>query len=140
MKCVVQFSLGLLAVQAGVAVASAVTDLEVDTFDGFVNDHGVVMTEFYAPWYVLVLNRFFALLRYANLVSRCPACKELQPIYEEAASRLGLLSQDIRLARVDCVAEGALCARFETPIYPTIRVFKGVNEQEFYNGPRALLE
>lgn len=52
MKSFVQASLGLFVIQIGVAVASAITDLGIDTFDHFVNEHRVVMIAFYAPWCV----------------------------------------------------------------------------------------
>ena len=66
-------------------------------------------------------------------------CQDLAPIYEDTALKLNP-SQDIQFARVDCVADSALCARFETPIFPTIRVFRGPDMQDLYNGRRETFE
>lgn len=66
-------------------------------------------------------------------------CKELEPIYEQAATE-HVTKKDIKFARVNCVAEKELCQTWETPIYPTIRVFKGLKEHDIYNGPRTAAE
>jgi protein disulfide-isomerase A1 len=66
-------------------------------------------------------------------------CQEVAPIYEETALKLDV-SKDIEFARVDCKDEAELCTRFSTPIYPTIRLFRGLELQELYNGARVPFE
>lgn len=63
-------------------------------------------------------------------------CQELEPLYEWTASTYET-EKDIKFARVDCVEDKPLCKKWKTHIYPTFRVFKGLEEQEIYNGPRT---
>jgi len=43
---------GLLAAAAVASAASDVHDLKTDSFAAFINDHDIVLAEFFAPWYV----------------------------------------------------------------------------------------
>ncbi len=64
---------------------------------------------------------------------RCGHCKALAPHYEEAAT--ALKDKDIKLAKVDCVAQADLCAENGVQGYPTLKIFKKGNSTD-YNGPR----
>ncbi|KNE68225.1 protein disulfide isomerase [Allomyces macrogynus ATCC 38327] len=50
-----------------------------------------------------------------------------------------LASDGIRLGRVDCTAEHALCQRFEITTFPTLTVFRNGNSAQ-YTGGRTTLE
>mmetsp|Transcript_20387 Transcript_20387/g.36576 ORF Transcript_20387/g.36576 Transcript_20387/m.36576 type:complete len:465 (-) Transcript_20387:700-2094(-) len=72
--------------------------------------------EFYAPW--------------------CRHCKDLRPIWSEAASRL---KGRVSLGAVDCTAaaNGDLCSRVGVEGYPTLKLFRGGNaEPEDFKGSR----
>jgi protein disulfide-isomerase-like protein len=58
------------------------------------------MIEFYAPW--------------------CGHCKQLEPEYTEAASKL---KGQVRLGKVDATVETDLATRFGVRGYPSIKVF-----------------
>ncbi|KAI9888547.1 MAG: protein disulfide-isomerase precursor [Vezdaea aestivalis] len=93
---------------------SDVTVLTGKTFDEFVTDNALVLAEFYAPW--------------------CGHCKALAPEYEEAATTLK--EKDIALAKIDCTEEADLCAKFGVEGYPTLKVFKGPEDNKPYSGQR----
>ncbi|CAD6583163.1 MAG: protein disulfide-isomerase precursor [Tremellales sp. Tagirdzhanova-0007] len=57
----------------------------------------------------------------------------LAPHYEEAATELK--SKSIKLAKVDCTAEQALCSEFGVNGYPTLKVFRNGVPTD-YSGPR----
>ncbi|KAK4924509.1 protein disulfide-isomerase precursor [Elasticomyces elasticus] len=103
-----------LAGLAALAAASDVHDLTNESFEPFVNDHGLVLAEFFAPW--------------------CGHCKALAPEYEEAATELK--AKDIALAKIDCTAEQELCQSFGVEGYPTLKVFRGPENIQPYSGPR----
>ncbi|KAK0733470.1 protein disulfide-isomerase precursor [Lasiosphaeria miniovina] len=107
------FALGLLAA-AAVATASDVEQLKKDTFDDFVKTNDIVLAEFFAPW--------------------CGHCKALAPEYEEAAT--SLKEKDIRLAKIDCTEETELCQQHGVEGYPTLKVFRGLDNVSPYKGPR----
>jgi hypothetical protein len=75
-----------------------------------------------------------------NTDGRCAVCKELEPLYAETASIVATNSSDIRFARVNCVEQNELCETYETPMYPTLRLFQGVERETVYNGPRESAE
>jgi len=106
-------SLGLLGL-AALATASDVHDLTKDTFGAFVQDNGLVLAEFFAPW--------------------CGHCKALAPEYEEAAT--ALKEKDIQLAKIDCTVESDLCSSYGVEGYPTLKVFRGTDNIVPYTGPR----
>lgn len=113
MHNVQKLALGLLAA-AAVASASDVEVLKKDTFDDFVKANDVVLAEFYAPW--------------------CGHCKALAPEYEEAATQLK--DKNIKLAKVDCTEETDLCQKHGVEGYPTLKVFRGLDNVSPYKGQR----
>ncbi|EDN07099.1 disulfidisomerase [Histoplasma capsulatum] len=88
--------------------------LEKATFNDFMEQHPLVMAEFYAPW--------------------CGHCKALAPEYEAAAA--DLKEKNILLAKIDCTAERELCKEYDVEGYPTIKIFRGLQNVKPYNGAR----
>lgn len=81
------------------------------------NSKEVWMIEYYAPW--------------------CGHCKKLQPEWEGAAKKL---KNAVKLGKVNCDEEQALCQEFRVQGYPTIKYFKpsssGPSSAEEYQGSR----
>lgn len=113
MHTVKNFAFGLLAA-AAVASASDVTQLKKDNFDEFIKSNDIVLAEFFAPW--------------------CGHCKALAPEYEEAAT--SLKEKNIKLVKVDCTEEADLCQSFGVEGYPTLKVFRGLDNIVPYKGQR----
>ncbi|KAG9999876.1 hypothetical protein KCU78_g15667, partial [Aureobasidium melanogenum] len=106
-------ALGLLGA-AALAAASDVVDLKQDTFKNFVEENDLVLAEFFAPW--------------------CGHCKALAPEYEEAATTLK--EKNIALAKIDCTEEADLCRDHGVEGYPTLKVFRGLDNVSPYSGQR----
>ncbi|KAF2869154.1 protein disulfide-isomerase [Massariosphaeria phaeospora] len=109
-----RYSVPLCGLLASVALASDVHDLKTDTFKGFLEEHDLVLAEFFAPW--------------------CGHCKALAPEYETAATTLK--EKDIALVKVDCTEEQELCQEFGVEGYPTLKVFRGTESITPYGGQR----
>ncbi|KAJ3113427.1 protein disulfide-isomerase precursor [Phlyctochytrium bullatum] len=86
--------------------ASDVTVLTKKNFSTFVNKEDLSLVEFYAP---------------------------LAPEYEVAAT--SLLSQNIKLAKVDCTVETDVCSEHDIRGYPTLKVFRKGKSAD-YKGQR----
>ncbi|KAI5304638.1 protein disulfide-isomerase precursor [Ascosphaera pollenicola] len=113
-----------LAAAAGVASAAdaaaadkaepIVKSLTKDTFKDFIKEHDLVLAEFFAPW--------------------CGHCKSLAPEYETAAGELA--DKNIPLVKVDCTEEMDLCREFGVQGYPTLKVFRGLDNVKPYGDAR----
>jgi len=94
--------------------ASDVHVLKTDTFKPFLEENNLVLAEFYAPW--------------------CGHCKALAPEYETAATTLK--EKGIKLAKIDCTEEQAVCEEQGVQGYPTLKVFRGPENPSPYTGQR----
>ena len=61
-------------------------------------------------------------------------CKALAPEYEDAATTLK--DKNVHLAKIDCTEESELCQRYGVEGYPTMKVFRGVDDHSPYSGQR----
>lgn len=64
----------------------------------------------------------------------CGHCKALAPEYETAAT--ALKEKDIPLVKVDCTEEADLCQEYGVEGYPTLKVFRGLDNISPYGGQR----
>nr|CAB3264749.1 protein disulfide-isomerase A3 [Phallusia mammillata] len=98
------------------ATASDVIDLSDSNWDGEIIKHDMILVEFFAPW--------------------CGHCKKLAPEYEIAATKLKNDDPPIPLAKVDCTENTATCGKFGVSGYPTLKIFRGGEFNQDYNGGR----
>ncbi|XP_013866887.1 protein disulfide-isomerase A2 [Austrofundulus limnaeus] len=94
--------------------------LHINNFDRALSENKFLLVEFYAPW--------------------CGHCKQLEPIYAEAAGKLKEDEQDMRLAKVDAIEEQKLSEEFEVAGFPTLKLFiHGDREKPVdYSGTRSV--
>jgi protein disulfide-isomerase A1 len=64
----------------------------------------------------------------------CGHCKALAPEYEEAATTLK--EKSIPLIKVDCTEEADLCKEHGVEGYPTLKIFRGLDQVAPYQGQR----
>ncbi|KAF9121596.1 protein disulfide-isomerase precursor [Mortierella sp. 14UC] len=91
---------------------SNVVQLTIKTFSSVIKGNELVMVQFYAPW--------------------CPHCQELAPQYEFAARRMKGPDGAV-FAKVDCVAEVALCDSQGVLSYPTLKAYRN-GQPQIYQG------
>ncbi|KAJ5282168.1 hypothetical protein N7497_011981 [Penicillium chrysogenum] len=93
---------------------SDVVSLTQETFYGFMEEHDLVLANFYAPW--------------------CRHSRNLAPKFEQAATELK--NDNIPLVKIDYTREERLCSDFAISAYPTLNVFRGPKSHEPYHGSR----
>lgn len=93
--------------------ASDVLNLNEAAFKQTIQQPGLFLVEFFAPW--------------------CGHCKALAPEYEAAATFLK--EKGITLIQVDCTLETRLCEEYEITGFPTLKIFRDGNHEP-YDGPR----
>lgn len=94
-----------------------VLDLVDDDFSTRIQELDTALVMFYAPW--------------------CGHCKRLKPEYAKAAELLKNDDPPIALVKVDCTEGGKdTCSKFGVSGYPTLKIFKGGDVSQDYNGPR----
>jgi len=97
------------------ASADDVYDKPIDAahFHTLVEKFPVVVVNFYAPW--------------------CPWCQRLEPTWDavvaEAKARYPEADGRLRLAKVDCTVEVALCREHQITGFPSLRVFRKVKRE-----------
>lgn len=94
--------------------SSDVVSLTQETFYDFMEQHELVLANFYAPW--------------------CGHSRALVRKFEAAATELK--NDNIPLVKVDCTREETLCSDYGIRAYPTLKVFRGPESPEPYTGSR----
>lgn len=61
-------------------------------------------------------------------------CKALASEYEDAATTLK--EKNIKLAKIDCTEEADLCSSYGVEGYPTLKIFRGLDNISAYKGQR----
>jgi len=69
-----------------------------------ITKEGKWIIDFYAPW--------------------CGYCKQLAPIFEEAAQKIKQQNWDVRLGKVDCTTETHLASKYHIKAFPTLKYFR----------------
>jgi protein disulfide-isomerase-like protein len=75
--------------------------LDASNHKKFIETNNVTLIEYYAPW--------------------CGHCKNLKPIYENAAT---LLKGEFKLAKVDCDSQKSICNSMNITSYPSLKFFE----------------
>lgn len=107
----------------GMPQRGQVDALDWSNFDEYMQHRAdkMVVVDFYAPW--------------------CHWCKLLDPVWQQTAEQLPdqSFAADVRMAKVDCEANGQLCQEHNIRAYPTIQVYMhGENTpSETYYGDRT---
>ncbi|XP_076816985.1 protein disulfide-isomerase A3-like [Clavelina lepadiformis] len=111
------FLVVLFAVFASTSKASDVLEFDDSNFGTEITKYDLILVEFFAPW--------------------CGHCKKLAPEYEIAATALKREDPPISLAKVDCTANSDTCSKFGVSGYPTLKIFRGGEFNQDYNGGRS---
>jgi len=99
------------------ATHAAVVELTDSDFDSSLEGMETALVMFYAPW--------------------CGHCKKLKPEFDKASKDLLANDPPVNLAKIDCTEVGKdTCNRFEVRGYPTLKIFRGGELSQDYNGPR----
>nr|CCA27018.1 thioredoxinlike protein putative [Albugo laibachii Nc14] len=88
---------------------ASVVDLTSKTFDNEIQT-GVWFVKFYAPW--------------------CRHCEKLKETINILSVDSRLADSNVRVGKVDCIAERQICERFGVQSYPTLKV---IDEGRFYD-------
>nr|XP_004568417.1 protein disulfide-isomerase [Maylandia zebra] len=93
--------------------------LHINNFERALSENQYLLVEFYAPW--------------------CGHCKQLEPIYAEAAEKLKEEEPELRLAKVDATEEKELAEEFDVGSFPTLKLFINGDRKEpvEYTGKRT---
>merc|ERR1719247_2808516 len=108
---------------SGIPQRGQIDSLDWSNFDEYMQHRPdkMVIVDFYAPW--------------------CHWCKLLDPVWQQTAEQLPdqSFAKDVRMAKVDCEANGQLCQEHNIRAYPTIQVYMhGENTPaETYYGDRT---
>ena len=79
----------------------------------------------------------FVLIQFLICPLRCGHCKKLKPEFDKASKDLLANDPPVTLAKIDCTEVGKdTCNRFEVRGYPTLKIFRGGELSQDYNGPR----
>ncbi|XP_037945854.1 protein disulfide-isomerase A3-like [Teleopsis dalmanni] len=107
----------LFCVAIALAAEQDVLELGDDNFESTLKSQETTLVMFYAPW--------------------CGHCKRLKPEYAKAAELVKNDDPPITLAKVDCTEAGKeTCSKFSVSGYPTLKIFRGDEVSQDYNGPR----
>ncbi|XP_040892268.1 protein disulfide-isomerase A2 [Toxotes jaculatrix] len=94
--------------------------LHINNFARALSENQYLLVEFYAPW--------------------CGHCKQLEPLYAEAAGKLKEEQPAMRLAKVDATEEKELAEEFDIGGFPSLKLFvNGDRKQPIdYTGKRSV--
>eukprot|EP01116_Phalansterium_solitarium_P001808 TRINITY_DN1161_c3_g1_i1.p1 TRINITY_DN1161_c3_g1~~TRINITY_DN1161_c3_g1_i1.p1 ORF type:complete len:503 (-),score=207.93 TRINITY_DN1161_c3_g1_i1:340-1848(-) len=112
-------SVASLFLLVSACLAESVITLDGNNFDAGIQEHKLILVEFYAPW--------------------CGHCQHLAPEYEKAASELAASHPNVKLAKVDADNElnRPLAERFGVRGFPTLKVFRDGQPTDYQGGRTA---